>query len=336
MNDALSKMRQAGERQLISVIQHLQANPPIGYVGIGDDAAFLPAGPQGWVVTSDMLVEGVHFRWDWIDAEQLGEKAVAVSVSDVAAMGAIPRAALTSLALPAGFDLEAVEALYRGIARGLDRYGAVLVGGDTVRSASGWVLDVTVLGEPGANGIALRKGAMPGDALVVTGRLGAARAGLVLLERGVRWPGQRASERSLLTAHLRPQARVEAGLVLAEIVHALTDVSDGLLAELFELVVKPGFGARIIESNLPIDRATRDLAAAIGEDPTVWAYTGGEDYELLAAVPPGRIDELREAMKPLHVPVTVIGEVQEQPGIVAVRRGETVALGEGGFDHFRA
>lgn len=329
-------MREVGERQLISAIQHLQATPPIGYVGIGDDAAFLPAGPRGWVVTSDMLVEAVHFRWDWMDAEQLGEKAVAVSVSDVAAMGAVPRAALTSLAAPDGFELETVETLYRGIARGLDRYGAVLVGGDTVRTEGGWILDVTVLGEPGPSGPSLRKGAEPGDVLVVTGRLGAARGGLALLRRGVRWPGRRVSERSLLTAQLQPQARVEAGLVLGEVAHALTDISDGLLSELGELVVKSGLGARITESDLPIDKATRELAHQLGEDPVSWAYTGGEDYELLAAVPPDRLERLYERMKRLNLPVSRIGEVTEGPGLVALRGGETVTLEEGGFDHFRS
>lgn len=139
------KVKDVGERALISTIHRLQAIVPMGYLGIGDDAAYLPPSPAGWLISQDMLVEGVHFRFDWITPEQLGEKAVAVNISDIAAMGGIPKAILTSIAVPGNFDVEVIEALYRGMAKALDRYGAVLVGGDTVSSPDKFTLDVSVV-----------------------------------------------------------------------------------------------------------------------------------------------------------------------------------------------
>ncbi|MCY0881267.1 MAG: thiamine-phosphate kinase, partial [Firmicutes bacterium] len=159
----MMKVRDVGERELISRIHRLQAIIPFGYLGIGDDSAYLPPSTEGWLVSQDMLVEGIHFRWDWTNPEQLGEKAVAVNISDIAAMGGIPKAILTSISLPGEMDIDVVEALYRGIAKGLDRYGVALVGGDTVGSAQGLSLDVTALGVPSvAQRPILRRGARPG------------------------------------------------------------------------------------------------------------------------------------------------------------------------------
>ncbi len=328
-------IRELGERKLVSTIHRLQAMPAMGYIGIGDDAAFLPASDKGWLATSDMLVEGTHFRWQWMDPEQLGEKAVAVNVSDIAAMGGVPKVCLTSLAVHGDVQVDRVESIYRGIARALDRYGAVLVGGDTVGSEGGLVLDVTMLGEPAPAGPVLRRGARPGDRLIVTGRLGAAYGGLVLLERGVRWPGTTAAERSLLTAQLAPTARLEAGSVLASLVHSMTDVSDGLVAELRELARFGGIGMRITEALLPIDEATKELAEREGADPHHWAYYGGEDYELLAAVPPSHIDEARETLERVGIAFAEVGVVTDQPGVFAVSdQGERRLDEEGEFNHF--
>ncbi|CAB1129282.1 Thiamine-monophosphate kinase [Candidatus Hydrogenisulfobacillus filiaventi] len=336
MTENAVKVRELGEQGLIAMIHRLQAQPPLGTIGIGDDAAYVPApAGGGWLVTSDMLVEGIHFRFDWTDPEQLGDRAVAVNMSDIAAMGGVPRVALTSISIPGDYDSSRVEAIYRGVARALDRYHAVLVGGDTVGGVERLVLDVTVLGEPGPAGPIARRGARPGDRLVVTGRLGAAYAGYRLLEAGHRWPGTSSWERSVLRAQLSPEARVACGQLLAPLAHALTDVSDGLQPELQELTRFGGIGARIYADRLPVDRATRKAAARLGEDPLDWALFGGEDYELLAAVPPSRVGEAQRRVAAEGFVLTEIGEITDQPGIRLVRGEEEVKLDAGGFDHFR-
>ncbi len=330
------RIRELGERGLISRIHRLQSPPPMGFVGIGDDAAYLPSSKHGWLATSDMLVEGRHFRWDWIEPEQLGEKAVAVNVSDIVAMGGIPRGCLTSLSVGGDVDVEVVEGIYRGMARALDRYGATLLGGDTVGGREGIVLDVTILGEPGADKPVLRRGSKPGDRLMVTGRLGAAYAGLLLLQHGVRWPGRNAAERSLLTAQIAPQVRVEAGLALAPLAHAMTDISDGLVAELAEFVRFGGIGAQVLEERLPIDEATRQLAETEKSLAAEWAYYGGEDYELLAAVPPSRLAEARERLDQASVSYAEIGIITDTPGIRGILpdREERNLDATRGYNHF--
>lgn len=330
-------VRDVGEKGLISLIHRLQANPPLGYIGIGDDAAYLPASESGWVVSCDMLVEDVHFRRSWMNAEQLGEKAVAANMSDMAAMGALPKACLTSVSLPGDLPMDFVESLYRGLARGLDRYGAVLVGGDSVGSATGTVIiDVTVLGQPGPAGPRLRRGAKPGDRLVVSGRLGAARAGLELLEAGVFWPGDSLAEQSVLRAQLNPLAQVEAGWHLAQCANAQTDISDGLAPELWELTKQGGIGVRIYEERLPIDEATAVVADRFHQDPRDWVYYGGEDYELLAAIPPSKLEEAKERCLSCQVTLTDIGEVTEGMEIVAVgpEGGERPLRADEAFDQF--
>ncbi len=329
------KVKDVGERALISTIHRLQAIVPMGYLGIGDDAAYLPPSPAGWLISQDMLVEGVHFRFDWITPEQLGEKAVAVNISDIAAMGGIPKAILTSIAVPGNFDVEVIEALYRGMAKALDRYGAVLVGGDTVSSPDKFTLDVSVVGHPGAKGPVLLSGAKPGDRLFVTGRLGASYAGYMLLCHNVSWPSTSIQHRSVLQAHLAPVARVEAGQQLGALAHAMTDISDGLVNELKAMTRFGGIGARIEAERVPIDQATKMVAKEYGQDALDFALYGGEDYELLAAVPPSRAREAELLCLRCGVPITEIGVVTDTLGIHVMRDGEELAVDERkGFHHF--
>lgn len=329
------KVSDVGERALISVIHRLQAIVPMGYLGIGDDAAYLPPSDLGWLVSQDMLVEGVHFRWDWMTPEQLGEKAVAVNISDIAAMGGVPKAILTSIALPADTEVERVERLYRGMAKALDRYGAVLLGGDTVHSPSEMSLDVAVFGQPSVTGPILLNGAKPGDRLFVTGRLGAAHAGYTLLSHGVRWPSTSIQHRSVLQAHLAPVARVEAGKQLGALAHAMTDISDGLLSEIRTMTRFGGIGVQIDADKMPIDAATRSVAKEYGEDALDFALYGGEDYELLAAIPPSRAQQAEQLCLQCGVPITEIGVVTDTLGIRVIRAGEEIAVDEGkSYHHF--
>jgi thiamine-monophosphate kinase len=326
-----------GEQAVIAAIHRLQPPVPQGTrVGIGDDAAVIAPRPgQELLVSVDMLVEGVHFRRDWMDPEQVGAKAVAVNASDIAAMGGEPYAYLTSVALPGDLPVAWVDGFYRGFARTADEYGAALIGGDTVTSPGPVVIDVTVLGW--AEAPVLRRGAVPGDRLVVTGRLGASRAGLELLKAGRRWPGRRGAERAVLARHMQPVARVAAGRLLGARAHALTDISDDLVLELGELTRFGGVGAVVDAERLPIDGPTRTVAASLGQDIEVWALYGGEDYELLAAIPPSAEAALMAELDSLGVPLTVIGEVVDRPGLWILRDGQEVPLNvhhPASFQHF--
>lgn len=328
-------MAEVGEQDLIAAIHRLQPPAPPGCTsGIGDDTAVIePPSGQKLLVSADMLVEGIHFRRDWMNPEQVGEKAVAVNISDIAAMGGTPYALLTSIALPGDLPFAWAEGFYRGFARAADLYGAVLIGGDTVAIPGPVVVDVTVLGwvkQP-----VMRRGARPGDRLVVTGRIGASRAGLELLLSGLRWPGEHAPERAVLAHHMGPIARVGAGQVLAERAHALTDISDGLAAEVHELIKVGGIGARLDADRLPIDTPTRTVAEERHQDPVEWALYGGEDYELLAAVPPTAVAGLAVLMADLGVPLTDVGEVVDRSGLWLVRDGKEARLDpQGGFQHW--
>lgn len=330
-------MAEVGERDLIAAIHRLQPPAPPGCTsGIGDDTAVIePPTGQKLLVSADMLVEGIHFRRDWMNPEQIGEKAVAVNISDIAAMGGTPYALLTSIALPGALPFAWAEGFYRGFARAADLYGAVLIGGDTVASPGPVVVDVTVMGwvrQP-----VMRRGARPGDRLLVTGRLGASRAGLELLLNGLRWPGEHAPERAVLAQHMGPLARVGAGQVLARRAHALTDISDGLATEVYELIRMGGIGARLDADRLPIDTPTRTVAAERQQDAIAWALYGGEDYELLAAVPPTAVVELVEAVTGLGVPLTDIGEVVDRSGLWLLQDGKEGRIDpHGGFQHWSA
>lgn len=333
----MTQVREAGEQGIIGLIHRLQTAPPPGYLGIGDDAAFLPPTENGLLVSQDMLVEGIHFRWDWSTPQQVGEKAVAVNLSDIAAMGGEPRAILTSLALPPTLRVEVVEDLYVGMAQILDQYGTVLVGGDTVASPDRVVLDVTVLGTPGPHGPISRRGARPGDRVFISGRVGASYAGYTLLSHGVEWPGREVDERSVLTAHLLPIPRLSLGRELGSLAHAMTDISDGLYQEFLELTRFGAIGMDIDADRLPVDQATRHIARRFESDVLDYSLHGGEDYELLVVVPSSRVHEMSEIADKVGVPLTEVGVVTDRTGIAIYRQGHEVRVeGEHGFEHFRA
>jgi thiamine-monophosphate kinase len=330
------QVKDAGEHGVIALIRRMQTPLPPGFVGIGDDAAVIPGHAGGWLVSQDMLVEGVHFRTDWATPEQIGTKAAAVNLSDIAAMGGEPAAVLTSLAVPGAVEVAWVQALYRGLTRALEPAGVSIIGGDTVGMPDRIVLDVTILGRPHPNGPVYRRGAAPGDRLVLSGRVGASYAGLYLLQRGISWPGRNANEHSVLVAHLTPQAQVTLGYQVAPWVHAMTDLSDGLGQEVQAMVQDSGLGADIDLEQLPIDQATAAVAAQYGGPVAEWAVRGGEDYELLMAVPPAHWDRVQAIGRSLGVRLTEIGVVTQTPGVRWYRGANEVTFdGERPFfDHF--
>ncbi len=282
------------------------------FLGIGDDAAAFKAGSGYMLATCDMLLEGRHFIFDRIPPCHLGYKALAVSISDIAAMGGIPRYGLISTGWPDYVSLAYAEEFYRGLKKAAAEYGVNILGGDTVKAPQ-LVIDVTIIGETLYLPLT-RSGARPGDLITVTGRVGASAAGLQLLltEKG-RAAGEpvppsarnylfgglsRNVYDDLVKAHHRPRPRVQEALTLVKmsLPTAAIDISDGVVSEITHICTGSNTGAEIYGDNLPIDSNTRLAAAALGVDPLDWALFGGEDYELIITLPGEKLEEARDAL----------------------------------------
>lgn len=323
---------QRGEFELIAELAAL-FEPPDDGLGIGDDAATWPAtGGTVQVATTDMLVEGIHFRLDWTSPADLGWKALAVNLSDLAAMGATPGRALVSIAVDA-----ARRGLVLDVARGLrslaEQTGTRVVGGDTVRSPGPLVINVALVGEADPARLLRRDAARPGDLVAVTGRLGASAAGLALLsnDRGALDSGAA----PLLAAHRRPWPRLAAGrLLAAHGVHCAIDISDGLASEALHLARASRVGIEMDVDRVPIEPAAVRL---LGEQRSrELALTGGEDYELLFTFDPRFVGELASALA-VDGGLTVLGEVTDAVAAGAVRfieAGQPIELPERGYVAF--
>jgi thiamine-monophosphate kinase len=301
-------------------------------LGIGDDAAILDLGGPA-VVTHDMLVEGVHFRLDTTGVEDLGAKAVAVNLSDLAAMGVEAIALIVGLGLPRGFSANGrADALSAAIETAAAAYDVTVAGGDVTLSPV-LVLGITAIGRP-APGVAplRRSGGRLGDLLCVTGALGGSAAGRALLEDSCLLPDL-AQRADLTRAHLRPIPRLAAGLTLAgRGATAMLDLSDGLALDVHRLARASGFRARIDLGELPLAPGAADVFGALGRPAALAAASGGEDYELLAAIPPECLDLLRGQ---LDVPLTTVGALVEgTPGVeLRDRAGALVTTGDRGWEH---
>jgi thiamine-monophosphate kinase len=347
MREKKMQIRDIGEFPLIErlaeTLGHAARGAGYGVIcGIGDDAAVLQMTPgYRLLATCDMLVEGVHFDWNYFTPQQLGWKALAVNLSDIAAMGARPRWALVSLGLPPDTLLPRVEGVYHGISQLADRFGVTLVGGDTTSSPAGTVINITVLGEAPRSRIAYRSGAREGDWLLVTGELGGSAAGLACFQEG----GEPVGEEEVTRAYLTPWPRVREAAVLMNsgLVGALNDISDGLASETAEIASASGLGAVIMEERIPISSSVRRIAGHLGYDPLRWALFGGEDFELLLTIPGGKGAPLqarrlaRSLKKATGTPLTIVGRMLPAgEGIKLEKKDGTVQeLSERGYNHFR-
>jgi thiamine-monophosphate kinase len=329
-----------GEDALVRAIRELvtRAGPGTGVrVGIGDDCAVLETTPGVMLLAkTDLLAEDVHFRRRWAEPADIGWKAIAVNLSDVASMGGRPRWALIALACPEEAGRDEILAFHEGALALARRHDVAIVGGDTSSSASGWFVNVTVLGE--ATEPRLRSTARPGDVLAVTGSLGRSAAGLAVLERGTAPGGVSATHLAGVTgAHLRPEPRVAEGLWLggAGGVTSMMDVSDGIGIDLPRLLGESRVGARVDVDRLPIDESTRAVAAALGADAAAWATGGGEDYELLLTCAPAAFERLERGLAERGgARLTRIGEIVAGPPEARwLARGREVAVARG-FEHF--
>jgi thiamine-monophosphate kinase len=341
-----------GELGEKALLRHIQGRVPSGagvVVGLGDDAAAVETSAFT-VVTTDSLVEGVHFERDAAPARLLGRKALAVNLSDVAAMGGIARYATVSLCLPPAVTLGWVDALYDGLLERAAEAGVALIGGNVTRSRESIVVDVTLLGDAGR--LLLRNGARPGDRVVVTGTLGAAAQGVSLLAEGARldedaqlavtgvWTESSApAVLACLRAQLDPRPPLALARSIAErgLAHAGMDLSDGLSIDLADLCSRSGVGACLEAAAVPVDPRAAGLERARGGEPLSLALHGGEDYQLLLAVGPEEMEELGELARVWGVPVTPVGSFVEGEPVVQLRdaAGER-PLVPGGHDHFRA
>lgn len=346
------KISDLGEFGLIGRIQKLAPRKSSStLIGIGDDAAALKLSASSTLlVTTDLLLEGVHFDLSYMDFFSLGWKAAAVNLSDIAAMGGIPRFCLTALGIPAGVSVEQITEFYRGFNALLKSYRTTLIGGDTCSSRKGLFISVTALGEVEPKRIITRAGARPGDKIYVTGTLGDSAAGLELLRnapdrdiRGQALCGMRNKKsdirnpkseiQKLIARHLRPVPRVEWGrkLALSGCASAMIDLSDGLSSDLFHICEQSGVGAEISADRIPLSDALHKLTGKLAKPAVHYALSGGEDYELLFTAPPGKVKKLRS----LKLPLTEIGLITPGKTLLLVdNRGRKKPLLPTGYDHF--
>jgi thiamine-monophosphate kinase len=327
-------MRNSPEFELIErvreALREAGVEPAPGVVGIGDDAAVTP-GIDGVLVTSiDLCVEGTHFS-DAFSDEQVGHKALAGALSDLAAMGARPREAYAGLVAPPGFDAGRAVAIAGGMGRLAATHGVAILGGD-LAAGKQLALSITVIGEaPDAGALVTRSGASPGDAVLVSGELGGAAAGLAVISRP-----ELANELSPAVAEaLRarqhsPQPRLELGRALAAAgAGAMIDLSDGVRADSEQIASESGVAIELRADRLPIAEGVEAVAAAAGSDPLSLAGAG-EDYELLVTFEPDAVEAALEAAAGVGEGLTVIGSVGEGSGVTVAGNGETLGRG---FDH---
>jgi thiamine-monophosphate kinase len=269
-----------GEFGLIRAVTENRRQPASTLLGPGDDAAVIATPDSRVVASTDVLVQGVHFRLDWSTPEQVGRKAVAVNLADIAAMGAVPTSVLVGLACPGDTPAKVITELADGMWAEAGAAGAGLVGGDTVQ-AEQMMVSVTALGDLRGRAPVTRSGARPGDIVAVCGRLGWAAAGLAVLHRGFRSPV------GVVNAQRFPEPVYPAGPAAAEAgATAMIDVSDGLVADLGHIAESSQVGIDIRTDHLEVSRRLVEVGTALGADPLRWVLTGGEDHALAATFPP--------------------------------------------------
>jgi thiamine-monophosphate kinase len=328
-------VRDIGEFGLINRIRKWTvASGPALLQGIGDDVAVIEMGRKTLLATTDILIEGIHFDRSWMDPYRLGKKSLMVNLSDIAAMGGIPKYFLISLGLPKDLPFSFFSRLYRGIKEGARRYHVDLVGGDTSLSEK-ITINICLLGEGRKGNLVFRSGARTGDELFVSGTLGDSALGLRILEqRGVRGAPQR-----LVEKHLSPSPRVALGQAIAEqrCATAMIDVSDGLLSDTRHLLEESGVGAMIWEDRIPLSPSYRNTIRRYSKDPYQMALSGGEDYELLFTAPPEKREKISSLSGLFKVSITCIGKILPQKErLTLVRKDGTIYKPSYlGFDHFR-
>ncbi len=309
--------------------------------GIGDDAAVVDIGEKYLLLTTDQLIEGIHFDLSYMPIKHLGYKSVAANVSDIAAMNGIPRQVTVNIGISNRFSVEAIDALYEGVQAACKNYKIDLVGGDTTASPSGLFISVTAIGEVAKDKVSYRSGAGDKDIICVTGDLGGAYMGLQILEREKQVfltnPEMQPKLEGfdyIVQRQLKPEARTDiiyefrdTGLVPTSMI----DISDGLASDLMHICRQSGIGARIFEDKLPIDQLTYNTAIEFKIDPATCALNGGEDYELLFTI---RQQDLKKVE--MHPDIHMIGymDKKEKEPVMVTKQNQMIVLKAQGWDHF--
>ena len=337
-----TELSSLGEFGLIDQIASaVELKNPESVRGIGDDAAVIDNGDEMTVVTTDMLVEGVHFDLTFQPLKHLGYKAVTVNLSDIYAMNATPKQIVVGIAISNRFSLEAIEELYEGIQMACDKYSVDLVGGDTTSSTSGLVISITAIGKAKREDIVYRNGAGVGDLICVSGDLGGAYVGLQLLERekkifleNPKIQPDLSNADYILERQLKPEPRKDIIDKLKQVdvkPTAMIDISDGLSSEVMHLCKQSQTGCTLYEDKFPIDPQTYEKAREFNLDPTVCALSGGEDYELLFAIKQSDYEKMR-----MHVDISIVGHmVAKEEGLHLIdKSGNQVKLQAQGWKAF--
>ncbi len=310
-------------------------------LGVGDDAAVVDSGEKYTLISTDMLLEGVHFDLSYVPLQHLGYKAVAVNVSDIAAMNGFPKQITVSLGISNRFSVEALELLYDGIKIACEEYGVDLVGGDTTSSASGLLISVSILGEVEKEKVVYRNQAMENDIVCVTGDLGAAYVGLQVMEREKQeylanpdMQPKLEKYEYIVGRQLRPKARMDIIHEFKELnvlPTAMIDVSDGLASDIFHICRQSGLGVAIYEDKLPIDKQAYETAAEFSIDPNSCALNGGEDYELLFTINQDDFEKIKN-----HSDIHTVGYMQSKNKgkTFVTRNNNVVELTAQGWKHF--
>ncbi len=327
-NTSRNELSALGEFGLIDhITKHFEINHASTIKGVGDDAAILDYGNEQTVISTDLLLEGIHFDLSYVPLKHLGYKSIIVNLSDIYAMNAIPTQVLVSIGISNRFSLEAVEELYQGMLIACKRYNIDLVGGDTSSSKQGLVISVTALGKSNKEKIVKRDTAQVNDLLCVSGDLGAAYMGLQILERekNVFLSNQNLQPDLegydyIVEGQLKPEARkdiIELLATLNIVPSAMMDVSDGLASEILHICKASNVGCNLYEEKIPIDPLTYDTAREFNIDPTVCALSGGEDYELLFTIKQADYEKIKN-----NSDVSVIGHItQASEGAMLISKG---------------
>ena len=328
-------LREIGEFGLIDRIrQWMTASDPALLQGIGDDVAVIEMHDKVLLVTTDILIESIHFNRSWIDPYRLGKKALIVNLSDIAAMGGIPKYFLISLGLPKNLPLPFISLFYRGLKEAAKRFRVDLIGGDTSLSQK-IVINICLLGEGKRGNLLFRRGAKVGNDLFVSGTLGDAALGLKILQK----EGLMGRPKGLIEKHLSPCPRIDLGQAISRhrLATAMIDVSDGLLIDTTHLLEESGVGARIWEDRIPLSKPYRKWIHLYSKDPYQIALTGGEDYELLFTASSEMRKKISNLALSSKIPITRIGEIlPRKEGLRIIRKdGTEYSPDRLGFEHFR-
>lgn len=331
------KISEIGERELLRrLFPIFKRDDPAIILNVGDDAAAVACPEELAVLTTDMLIEDVHFRREYFTAKALGRKCLAVNISDIAAIAGRPRYALVSLALPPDMEVWYIEDFYRGLCGIADDYGITIVGGDLASSPL-LVISITLFGVAEKSRIAVRNAAEAGNGILVTGELGGSALGLEILQ--LEQPRIKENESCFIRCHLDPVPRVREALAATRSgVKVIEDISDGLLTEISHICEASEVGAEIRLTDIPLPRNMRTTAAKYGFDPMQFALSGGEDYELVMTAPIETIDKvMSEIENNTGTAVHFIGTITDEPGHIVLvdEAGNVTTPKDFGYEHFR-